>query len=398
MASPVTYYNRPIDTSAGTTINIDFSSELTLDHESEVPLMTLLNKLRDEKVLTHQFKFAIGRFAPRSSAINNGGGHAATAANVAQTWTVDNGEYFVEGDVIESDLTGTTINPGVTINQCVVISVSGDVLTVKAYDPALGVAQVADDTVVRVLGSAIKEAGSGRSSRQTVPTVYSQYVQTFEDYYDVSRLQAQNRQYTDPERTRLREEGRKKHAVDGEYAAFFSKIIAETTLGGTGGGATGKTRYQMSGMEEQITTNTLSYGAALADTELYGFMTDIHSPMYSGGTKRLVLASGDLLEQVNLMASSAIRITTKDTTWGPNITEVQFAGKMWQFIETPALSDARPGEGYVVHPGYMKKRTFWPTVHEMNVQNPIDKFYKDGFYSVWAIEIRLEEIMGRIAP
>ena len=68
---PVVYYNRPLDSTAGTTINIDFSSELTRDYESEVPLLTLLNKLKSKAALTNEFKFAIGRRAPRTAVTTN---------------------------------------------------------------------------------------------------------------------------------------------------------------------------------------------------------------------------------------------------------------------------------------------------------------------------------------
>jgi len=171
----------------------------------------------------------------------------------------------------------------------------------------------------------------------------------------------------------------------------LQKKVKDTTT-------TGKPRYQQDGLIAQITSNVLEYGASLDQEELFGFMTDVHSPMYSGGNKRMVLASADLLASVNNMATDAIRITTRDTTWGPNITEVQFAGKIWQFVEAPALSDRRPGWGIVIHPTYLKLRTLIPTRYEMNVQNPIDKFYKDGFYTVQAIEVRLEEVFGILKP
>jgi hypothetical protein len=387
--NPIVYYDRPIDSTAGTVINIDFSSDLTLQHESEVPLITLLSKLKTAKTQTNEFKFAVGRFAPRTSTVSStvtaGGVGATKVVNVA----AGTGVYFVPGDVVEvlddnNDATHT--------NQLYVVSISGDALTCRAYDPAIyGVAAIDAGVVIRRISSAMVEGSSGRASSQTVPTVYNQYCQSFEDYFDVTMIQAENRNYTGPERTRLREEARKKHAVDHEYAAFFSRKVKDTTT-------TGKPRYQMDGLIAQIVSNQLSYGASLADTELYDFMTDVHNPRYSGGNKRMVLTSGDLLGSVNKMANNAIRITTKDTTWGPNITEVQFAGKIWQFVEAPALSEARPGWGIVAHPSYMRRRDLIPTRYEMNVQNPIDKFYRDGFYSVWAIEVRLEEVFGIIKP
>jgi len=389
MDVPIVYYDRPIDSTAGTVINVDFSADLTLQHESEVPLITLLSKLKTARTQTNEFKFAVGRFAPRTSAAAAAVLAGAIGATAALTVTAGHGVYFVAGDVIE---TPEDNNDATHTNQLYIQSIAGDVLTVRAYDPAtFGVAAIDLAAVVRRISSGMIEGSSGRASSQTVPTVYNQFCQSFEDYFDVTRVQAENRNYTGPERTRLREEARKKHAVDMEYAAFFAKKVKDTTT-------PGKPRYQMDGLLAQIVTNKLAYGAALADTELYDFMTDVHNPRYSGGNKRMVLSSGDLLGSVNKLATSAIRITTRDTTWGPNITEVQFAGKIWQLIETPALSEARPGWGAVVHPSYMRKRDLIPTMYEMNVQNPIDKFYKDGFYSVWAFEGRLEEVFGLITP
>lgn len=395
---PTVYRARPLDTTAGTTTNIDFSAELTYDHESEAPLTTLLSKLKDEPVLTHVFKFAVERFAPRTSTANGAVPQSAVAASATLTVATNTGVYFLEGDVIE--FPDTNVDATHT-NQCIVTDVSGDTLTLKGFDPATyGVASIDDGATIRVISSAMKEGSSGRTSRQTVPTVYTAACQTFEDYFDVTRLQSRNRQYTEPERARLREEIRKKHVMDHEYAYLLMKGLSsgDVTSGGTAGGATGKPRYQLPGLISQISTNLLTYGASLDKTELFDFMTDVHAPMYSGGIKRLVLASSDLLASINNMATDSIRITTKESTWGPSITEMQFAGRIWSFVEAPVLSEARQGWGVVIHPGFLKKRTFWSTMYEMNVQNPVDKFYKDGFYSVSSLEVRLEEVFGLIRP
>ncbi len=388
---PVVYSGRPIDSTAQTTTRVDFSTDLTLDHESEVPLLTMLNRLSSSETRSVEFKFAIGRFAPRTTT------HAAqvnaTAVGVVATINVaaGTGVRFNVGDIIEGD--DSNIDATHT-NQLYISAIATDALTVYPYEPAVyGVAQLNAGSTIRRIGVATIEGGSGTTSSQTVPTVYSQYCQTFEHYYDVTRIAAAQEQYTGPERSRLREEARKKHALDQEYALFFMKKVKDVLRGGAG-----KPRYQFDGLISQIATNVLTYGASLTDTELYDFMTDVHNPMYSGGNKRIVLASGDLLGSVNKLATSAIRISTKDTTWGPNITEVQFAGRVWSFVEAPTLSDARPGWGVVIHPRFLKKRVLINTMYEMNVQNPIDKFSKDGFYTVMAPEVRLEEVFGLIKP
>jgi hypothetical protein len=307
----------------------------------------------------------------------------------------DNTEYFVPGDVIEIAGTSVVAPDATHTLQLYISAVTADTsLTVYPADPALGISAIPTGATVRRIAPAMIEGSSGTNSSQTVPTVYTQYCQSFEHYFDVTRIQAQNRQYTEPERSRLREEARQKHALDGEYAYFLSHKVLDTTITGT----SGHPRYQMSGLLEQISSNVLEYGADLSDDELYNFMTTVHSPMYSAGMKRLVLASGDLLASVNKLATEAIRISPEDSTWGPNITRLHFAGRIWDFVEAPTLSEARAGWGVVVHPMYMRRRPLIETEYEMNVQVPKSKFYQDGFYTVSAIEVRLEEVFGIICP
>lgn len=392
---PVVLYAGPGSTVQATVNRIPFDKELTLDHEEEAPLTALLSRLETQEYNGVEFKFAIGRFAPRTSLAN--GAVAASAVAASAALVVDSGEYFVEGDVIEIP---DTNNDATHTNQLIVTTISGNTLTVKGYDPATyGVSAIDDDAVVRVLSSGIKEGSTTRSARQTVPTVYSQYMQTYEDAYQLTRHQSKQLMETNtPERARLREEARKKHILDHEYNYFLGKKVKDTTSGGTAGGSTNNPIYKSGGLESLITTNALTYGASLTDTELYDFMTDVHSPMYSGGMERLVLASGDLLGQVNKLASSALRITTRETKFGPNITEIQFAGRMWKFIESPVLSEARAGWGFVVHTNFMKKCFNWATTYEMNIQNPKDNFYLDKFYSIDSIKIKMEEVFGVIKP
>jgi len=391
--TPTVYSARPLDSSLTGTMDIDFSRDLTLQHESEVPLLTMLNKLASESTRTNVFKFATGRFAPRTSTAN--GAQSEVAAGAAMTLDVaaGTGVYFLAGDVIE--IVGAT-EDATHKNLGIITAVATDALTVYGYvvdgSTSYGIPAVDDGATIRRLFSAMAEGGSGRNSSQTVPTVTTQYCMDFEDYFDVTKIQAENAQYTGPERSRLREEARKKHAIDQEYATYFSRLgvdVATTTT-------TGKPRRLMSGLYESVTSNVLTYGATLEGNELYDFMTSVHSPMYSGGMKRMVVCSGELLANVNKLATAAIRIGTRESTWGPNITTVQFAGRIWEFVEAPALSEARTGAGIVIHPRYMKKRELISTRYEMNVQNNIDKFYRDGFWSVWGIEQRLEEVFGII--
>lgn len=384
---PVKYRDTPISSVYGTTINIDFSADLTLDHESEVPLLTLLGKLKTAKTATHQFKFAVGRFAPRTSTTT--AEVAATAVGTSATVPVADGTVFNVSDVVEVP----DVNDDAThTSQLLITGITTNDLTCRPYKPATyGVSAIASGATVRKIFSAMIEGSSGRWSHQTVPTVYDQYIQIFEDYFDVTNVQAENRQYTQPERARLREEARKKHALDQEYALYLAKKVQDTST-------TGKPRYQMDGLDAQTISWVLTYGDNLLETNLFDFIRKVHNPAYTGGNKRLVVSSLELISRVNKLITERMRATPRDTTWGPGVTDIQFGDKVWSFVEAPALSAARTGYGYVVHPMFLRKRVFMPTTYRMNVQNPIDNFFKDGFITAMALEQRLEEVAGKIKP
>lgn len=382
---PVVYRNRGIDSTIGTTNEVDFSRDLTLDYESEVPLLALTNRLKSARTFSHIYKFAVGRFAPRTSPTT--AAVTATAVGVSATIPVTNGEYFNVGAVVEVP----SINDDAThTSQLYITAVSGNNLTARPYKPGtFGVSAIADGATVRYLFTATEEGSEGTPAHQTVPTVYEQYVQIFEDYFRVTNIQDLNRQYTDPERSRLREEKRKKHAIDQELAMYYALKVQDTSTSGA-------PRYQMDGLDAQIKENITTYGAQLIDTELYAAMMDIHSPAYSGGDKRLVLASASVLSDVNKMSLTAIRISTKETTWGPNITQIQFAGFNWGFVHAPMITQTRDGDAFIIHPMFIRKRWMQQSVLRQNVQVPKANYVEDGFITISSVEVRLSEVFGKL--
>ena len=387
---PVVYQARTMDSSVVTTERVDFSTELTKDHESEAVLITLLNKMKSQKVKTHDFKYAVQRFAPTSSLVATGvAAGAAANAIISLVLTTNEAAYFLPEDVVEIE--PYTDDATYTYQLRIVTSDGVSTLTARPYNATLYTGVIAAGAAIHIISSVMGEKSDGRDSRQTVPTVNTQYCFSQEDYYDVTRLVDVDDQYTGPERARLREECRIKHLMDAERGGFFLKKAADPYT-------TGSYRYQPDGMFALLGDNLLEYSVTLDDNKLYDFMLKIHNPAYSGGMKRIVLSSGQLLGWINKIASPKIRITPRDSTWGPQITEVQFAGKLWSFAEAPVLSAYRAGYGLVIQPMFLKKRVHTPTVFEANVQTRIAKYYKDGFYSVWAPQYTLVETGGTIKP
>lgn len=388
---PVTYV-LPVVSTQGTTNRVDFSKDLPMDYEDAFPFTVLTTKMQDEKANNIEFKYAIGRQAPRYSPTT--AATAAGAVDATATIAVTNGEYFVAGDTIE---TPDTNNDATHTNQLYVVSVSSDTLTVQAYNKdTYGVAAVDSGAVVRRIAPAFSEKNTGATGQQTEPTVSTGYCQELINGFELTDTQSNIWQYTHPERTRLREESRLKHLQDLETASFLqigTKDVDTATA----------PRYQMSGIISLVTSNVFHYGAEMDKNELYSYMQQIHAPAYAAGKARLVFASAGFLANINKLVDnkdqSSIRITPADKTWGPNITRMQFAGWTWDFVDTPVLTAARDGWAVVAVPRYLKKRTFFPTTYEMDIRTPGYSYFSDRFKTVCGFQLSgPEETMAVIRP
>ena len=386
---PVVYTNDASITSVnGTTIDVDFSSKLIRDYEDITSLLTFVTKIGDEPVLTNEFGYFTDRRLPRTTTLS-----AASAAGTAGslvTLSVVDSDYFIQYDQIE--ISGATDDGTTYTSQAWIVSSASNSITCRPTEATLAIGPAASGSTVRKIASDMSENGSGRYAIQTVPTKYNLYTQTFENYYKVSWIQDKNRQYTDPERSRLREDARREHAFDIDYAMMISELGKDAMTDAT------LPKRTMLGLMNSFKTNKQAYGQTLTLPTLFNFMRQVHAPQYAGGKTRMVWASADLIAQVNMLANNSLRTSTKDSTWGPAVTQVQFGNWTWNFVESWSLSDARPGYGIVVAPQHLKRRSFTNTIFQMNVQNPIDKFYKDGFYTVTSIQNSLEEAGGILSP
>ncbi len=386
MAAPAVTIN-PVISTVGTTNRVDFSKDLIMDYETESPLITLLTKMKDEKANNVEFKHAVARRAPRNTTTTSA--VTAGAAGVVKTVAVTFGEYFVKGDVIECS--DTNVTAGSTTNQLYVSAVSSDNLTCYPYDSSLGICAIDSGDTIRRVASATPEAWAGSDPQMTEPTVSTDYCQSFENSFSLSRIQDQTWQYTHPERTRLREEAREKHVIDQDTAFWLMKQVKDVTVPGAA-----YPRYQLTGLISQVATNLQHYEASLDEDELFDFMVAVHRPAYSAGSKRLVFASVDWLSSVNKIAkkNSAFQMVSSDKTWGPSITQLQFAGFTWDIVTTPSLSENRAGMAVITSPRFMKKRTFYPTTYEMHIESPSATYMQDRFYTVAGLQVDLEEAFG----
>ena len=393
MSVDVPAINAQVGSYGATTLKPDYSKVLTTDYDNEVPFTAFMGQIPSEKATGSKFNFFVGRRIPRSTTNNGGTGEGATAgAAVTINVAANTGAYFSNGDMIyaPSSTESTT-----RTNRYIVISISTDALTCRPNDlTKYAAAQTTGDTLYRFSAS-MKEGSEGRSAIQTVPTLYTQYIQTFEDYGRVNdQTEFSDTWIQEKEVARITREKRFEHIQNREGAYFLSTLGEDRTVVG----ADITPRYTQAGLFSLIKTNTYTYGSAMSQSGLYNFMAAVHKPAHSHGNVRYVFASIGAMNQFNKLFTSALRIQPAQgqMEWRVNFQQIDYLGFTWKFILTPTLSTFYDGAAVVVSPSLVGKKTLIPTEFRPNVQIAKANYREFGWRTSDAVKLALEEANGLI--
>jgi hypothetical protein len=395
-ADPTMVYDQNFSDSTGTggqRVWIDYRMQLIRQRESAAPFLSLMLNINSEPTLTHEFRAFETRPNPKKAAVS---GLVAQAGTNNGTVTVNvatgKGSIFNVGDIV---IGNTTLGVGGTsTNVGIITAISTDALTVRGNDTALKYAGLADGEILQVWGNSFAQGTLSAKPSMTKPNMLAFYTQIFKNSYKVTKTHANNRLYGSPERDRLRAEKEIEHMIEIEKALLRGDGILDTTNASD-------PRTTMKGLINQISSNVLPTGGTLTPTMLFDFMTQVHKPKYATDGKmsrRLVICSADILNNINTIANANRRTLDVVTSYGMDVSKMVWAGRTWDFIEDPVLSDFLPGYAIIVHPRYVKLREFRPTVLEANIQAPDEDAYKDQFFTELGLEVQLEELHGLITP
>jgi hypothetical protein len=308
--------------------------------------------------------------------------------------TSGTGKYFMIGDLIY--FPSGTYSASLT-NVGLVTAVSTDSLTVYPNDLTKGLAATTTgDTIYRVSAST-KEGSEGRNAIQTVPTEYTQYIQTFEDYGRVNdQVELSDTWINEKEVARVTREKRFEHIQNIEGASFFSDLSEDRTVAGDGTAP----RYTQKGAFHILSTNSYSYGTAMTQAGLYNFMAAVHKPAHTLGNVRYVFASIGLMNAFNKLFTSALRIQPAEgeMAWRVNFTQITYLGFTWKFFLTPTISYFYDGAGIVVAPQQIGKKVLIPTEFRPNVQIAKASYREFGWRTSMALKLAIEEGGGYIVP
>jgi len=393
---PTVQYNTALNTGSGSTgprINIDYRTQLIRQRESAAPFLSLMLNINSEGTKTHIFKTFQTRPNPKrgtiTGAVAQGGG---AGLGVTVNVTAGQGSRFNIGDLVRGKTSQANGGAGLGV-EGLITGITTDALTIAPNDPTLIMAAFNAGDDLQVWGNSYMQGSLSANPAATIPELKTFYTGIFKQDYRVDKTLDNDRLYGAPERDRVRGEKEIEHLVEIEKQLLNGTGVLDTT------GASPRTT--ITGIINQISSNVLSYGGSMSSNALFDFMTAVHAPKYATDGKmsrRMVLCSADILSQINKIANSNQRTLDVTTVYGVDVSKLVWAGRTWDLIEDPVLSDFLPGWAVVFHPRYMKLREFRPTRLEANIQPNNADYIEDQFLTELGAEVMLEELHGLIHP
>lgn len=398
VTEPTVIRNTAFSDSSGTggpRVNIDYRMQLIRQRESAAPFLSFMLAMNSEATKTHQF----GTFETRPNpgkALSAGAVAAGSGANATVTWAVATGK----GSIF---VPGTTVRPSISqpgtgeTNVGIVVSISGDALTVRPNDPTKIICAITDADVIQDWGPSYAQGTTSPQVSGTVPTLKTFYTGISKHSYEVTKTHANNRLYGAPERDRLRGEREIDHLIALQKQLWYGDGIVDTTNDT-------HPRTTMSGIIGQITSNVFYYGSSLDLETLFSYMAVIHAPKYATDgnmNRRRVYASSNVLNDISLqiLAKQMPGTAVTERQYGVDVMTVKwFNGRVWDFVEDPILSTYLPGWAIVMQPRYIKLREFRPTRLEANIQANDSDTFKDQFLTEFGLETQLEELHAVLRP
>jgi hypothetical protein len=278
---------------------IDMGQRITLLEPDASPLTVLSKRIRTERALDPKFNWLEDSRDPRFSATSGAVTNVATTVPV----TTGQGSYFQQYTLAQNTRTGEIFR---------VTSVATDNLTVVRGVGAggTGVAMNSGDELL-ILATAQPEGDTSKPARSNNAAKQTNYTEIFRTEWEVTGTNRRSTQQVTPSDWDL--QAKKKgieHAVSIEYALLFGKPSEDLT-GAQPLRTTGGALYY-------IVSNTTAVGGTLTEAT---FNTAVRKGFrYSQGNRRKVLlASGLVLQAINQFAQNKLQIRQGEDTYGLSV-------------------------------------------------------------------------------
>lgn len=387
-------YNTAFSDSAATggpRVNIDYRMKLVARRESSAPFLSFMLNLNSEATKTHEFRTFETRPNPKKGTITTGSAVGASANSTRDViMTAAHSKRFNVGDIVIADTSVAADATQSVVGIVTVVTTGTGTITIRPNDPTMKLAAIVVGGILQIWGNSMAQGTLSRNPSSTKPDLKTFYTQIFKDGYRVTKTHANNRLYGAPERDRLRGEKEIEHMIEINKSLYRGDGILDTTNDSD-------PRTTLTGLLTGLTSNVLEYGASLDKFELFDFMTDLHAPRYAADgnmMRRLVLASASVMNDVQRIVEDKNQVMPVAKVYGVNVSQLIWAGRTWDFVEDPILSDFLPGYFFVIQPRYIKLREFRPTRIEANIQANNADYFEDQFLTEVGLEVQLEELHG----
>lgn len=305
------------------TRRLDIGSRIALLEPESTPLTALLNRISSEKAISPKYQAFEDELPARTDAVDNGAGYDTDDTDI----TVANGGRFNVEDLVLVPRTGEVFR---------VTAVASDVLTVERGigNSGTGVA-IVDTDPLYIIGSAAMEGDVSKQARSTTPSVVTNYTQIFRDPFDESNTLRSSDMVTDlHDWAYVQRVKGIEHATRIERAFWFGKPSEE---GSPAVRTTGGFFYF------QGSTNQTSAGGAYSETELW---TGARSWFRYGTKRKLMFASGLVIQVMNEFAQSKVQTSVGESTYGLAITEYVSPFGRLGVLHHPLFDDTSVYGGY----------------------------------------------------
>ena len=306
---------------------------------------------------------------------------ATTPNPTTITVATGDGVYFTANDTV-------ILKEGTTVEQLLVTAVSGDTLTVT---PAVSNSYSTAALVIKG-AKAVAENGSVSPSFSIEPGLIYNYVQLFDDSFQISLIEKEtSKYYANDVQSRL---SRERELMMGRFLRSVARTLYFGQRGTTN--VSDGMVYFTGGLDYFVTSNALDAGgAALTESDFRKFLKTV---TMKGSDKRILLCSGAMVEQL-----SEWKLADRVVQQGSDKDKLGF--KTYEYVNDycelivvrdMTLDRIDASLSYIIDPEYIGVAELVPMTTVKNAQNNDAYGYKEAVFWVMGLDMTNEGAFGKI--
>ena len=310
---------------------------------------------------------------------------AGVASTTTQTvnLTAGQGQWVQINDVLLDVTTGEYMQ---------VTNLVGDTMTcTRGYAGSTAVNIGASDSILN-LKTPWGQGTAKANPYSTNPTTVYNYTQIYKNDFSISKTLEAAATFGGDQRSYQRLKLMQAHARAWEQI-FLHGIRNAVSTSST-------PTFNTGGADYFITSNKLSVGGPLAESDFIEFITRVNRYKVdgAGGDSKILFMSRNLANAINSWGLSKLHMNDGlSQKYGVTIQTYAAAGINLNLVLHPLLEQGYDGYGYILDMNGIKRRVFRPTTMNPDVQLPGSDFIQDEVITEQGFEVNMEKTHGIIS-